>query len=666
MGYKSISVQMTPEHFDRSIKGSPKEAIKELIWNACDADAKNIEIKFELDGFSGLEYVTDIYVHDDGHGIPYESVSEFFGKYGRSQKSISDKSPGGRIYHGKLGQGRYKCLSIATFVDWKTVFTDDSGKRYKYEIRINSNSQMDIDFSEVAEPADELSTGTTVHLHGINDEKIAVINKLADNEVMIPELLTTFAPYLFAYNDITLVYNGIKLNPSNYVEHKEEQNYTFAEDGKPEQKARALFIRWKQSIYGKEYICGNSGVVYDEKDYGRLKDGKLSLYLLSDRFETMHKENTLLLGNADPAYSYFEDEARKHVKEILKQQENDDAVAEIDRLKVEGSYPYSEDPTDDVGRAEQSVFDVLAVEVNRVVPQLKSAPTQAKKLTYRLMREAINTNPSSIKTILTEVFNLTEEQQNDLAELLTHTHLPEIIDVAKTVSDRLTFIYLLDQMVYNDSVGKPIKERTQFHRLLLKELWVFGEKYALLTSDQSLKNLLQAHISCLGRNELIPDIPPEATEDLTRIPDICLYNQVCNGYEQYEHLVVELKRPTLTLTKKEIDQIEDYALTVANNPMFDKATTKWKFILLGQDFDPYVISRLQNRTQGGGNLYNSDDGRIEISVLKWSSVIQDNKFKYEFLRKKLNYTLSDNPDFAMDYLMEKHAELFPKKQEETK
>lgn len=666
MGFKSMGVQMTPEHFDRSIKGTPKEAIKELIWNACDADAKNIEVKFEYGGIKGAEEITDIFVYDDGHGIPYESISEYFGKYGLSKKSVSDKSPGGRKYHGKLGQGRYKCLSAAKFVDWKTIFIAANGKKYQYEIKINSISQMDISFSEAAEPVTADSCGTTVHLYGIQDEKVNSVSKLADNETMIPELLTTFAPYLLAYSDISLKYNGVKLDPTYYIEHREEQNYTFAEEGKPEQKARALFIRWKQSIYGKEYICGNSGVVYDEKDYGRLKDGKLSLYLLSDRFEAMHRENTLLMGNADPAYSYFEDEARKYIKEILKQQENDDAVAEISRLKVEGSYPYSEDPVDDIGRAEQSVFDVLAVEVNRVVPQLRSAHPQAKKLTYRLMREAINTNPSSIKTILTEVFNLTEEQQNNLAELLTHTHLPEIIDVAKTVSDRLTFIYLLDQMVYNDSVGKPIKERTQFHRLLLKELWVFGEKYALLTSDQSLKNLLQAHISCLGRSELIPDIPPEATEDLTRIPDICLYNQICNGYEQYEHLVVELKRPTMTLTKKEVDQIEDYALTVANNPMFDKATTKWKFILLGQDFDPYVINRLQNRTQGGGNLYNSDDGRIEISVLKWSSVIQDNKFKYEFLRKKLNYTLSDNPDFAMDYLMEKHAELFPKKQEETK
>ena len=92
--------------------------------------------------------------------------------------------------------------------------------------------------------------------------------------------------------------------------------------------------------------------------------------------------------------------------------------------------------------------------------------------------------------------------------------------------------------------------------------------------------------------------------------------------------------------------------------MFDKASTKWHFILLGQDFDSYVDMKLKNRTDGVGNLYNSEDGSVAISVLKWSSIIQDNKFKYEFLRNKLNYQLSSDPDFAMDYLLTKHAELF--------
>ena len=58
-------------------------------------------------------------------------------------------------------------------------------------------------------------------------------------------------------------------------------------------------------------------------------------------------------------------------------------------------------------------------------------------------------------------------------------------------------------------------------------------------------------------------------------------------------------------------------------------------------------------------------GNISISVLKWSKVIQDNKLKYEFLRGKLNHEISDDPDFAMDYLMKKHCELFSKNKQEA-
>ena len=660
MGYKTIGIQITPEHFDRSIKGSPREAIKELIWNACDADAKNIEVSFSLGGLTGEE-VTDVFVKDDGHGIPYDMVSDYFGKYGSSQKSIADKSPGGRVYHGKLGQGRYKCLAVSNSVEWETVYSDENGNLSQYEIRISNNARMNVDLSDAVKSSDGECSGTTVHLYGIIDDRINSINKLTDNTVMIPDLLTTFAPYLLAYSDISLTYNGVRIDPSSFIESQSEKAFSFEDEGKPVVNARALIIRWKESLEGKEYICGNSGVVYDEVKYAPLQRGNLSLYLLSEHFEVMHKENTLALGLADPAYAHFDTEAKKCVDALLHQMDSEDAIAEIVRLKSEGTYPYSDDPVDEIGKAEQSMFDMLAVEVNRVVPQLKKAPTSAKKLTYRLMREAINTNPSSIKTILAEVFNLTTEQQDNLAELLTHTHLPEIIDVAKTVSDRLTFIYLLEQLVYNDSIGKPIKERTQFHRLLLRELWIFGEKYTLGTSDQSLRNLLKAHITKLGREELIPDIPPEAVEDLTRIPDICLFEQVCHGYESYEHLVIELKRPTLTLTMKEVDQIRDYALSVAKNDLFDKATTKWHFMLLGQSFNDDVTEALKNNVVGDGNYYNA--GNISISVHKWSKVIQDNKLKYEFLKGKLNHELSDDPDFAMDYLMTKHADLFPKTQE---
>lgn len=658
MGFKSINVELTQEHFERDIKGSPKEAVKELIWNSCDADAKNIEVSFVFDRAFGEEMLTDIYVKDDGHGIVYDKAEEYFGKYGRSQKTDAYKSPNGRVYHGKLGQGRYKSLVIGSFVDWETVFKLDDNELYTYQIQIDANSRMGIRISDSVEKVTGRDTGTIVHIHGIPQEQMYTVNKLSNNTTIIPELLSTFAPYLLAYSDVNIKYNEVVIDPTQQIKTQEEKELSYKEEGKPEIKARVVAIQWKQTQNSKLYICGSSGVVYAEEEYTPLKKAAISVYLMGDHFENMHRVNMLDFGLADPAYAYFLDEAKKFAKELAQEQESANAADEILRLKEDGLYPYEGEPEDEVTKAERSVFDVFAVQINRAVPQLKSSHRETKKLTYRLMKEAIKTNPSSIKTILSEVFNLTQKQQDDLAELLTHTHLPEIIDVAKTVGDRLTFIYLLEQMVYNDSVGKPIKERSQFHKILLKELWVFGEKYTLGTSDQSLRNLLNEHIKCLGREDMIPEIPPEATEDLTRIPDICLFQQICPGFEKYEHLVIELKRPALKLTKKELDQIEDYALTVSANPMFDKASTRWHFVLLGQDFDEYVENRLKNRTDGEGNLYNSEDGSISISVLKWSSVIQENKFKYEFLRKKLNYQLSSDPNFAMDYLLTKHAELF--------
>lgn len=91
MAYKSMNIEITQEHFERSIKGSPREAIKELIWNSCDADAKNIDVSFSYDGVEGNEMVSDIFVKDDGHGIAFESIEEYFGNSGALKKPMRIK-----------------------------------------------------------------------------------------------------------------------------------------------------------------------------------------------------------------------------------------------------------------------------------------------------------------------------------------------------------------------------------------------------------------------------------------------------------------------------------------------------------------------------------------------------------------------------------------------
>ena len=238
MAYKSICVEITQEHFERSIKGSPREAIKELIWNACDADAQSSAVTFGYAGLPGAETVSDIYVKDDGHGIPVDCIEEYFGKYGLSRKSVAEKSPAGRIYHGKLGQGRYKAMAAGNFVDWLSVFKDEDGNLYSSEVHINAGSRMDIHYSETAGKTDAKHTGTIVHIHGIADDKIGAISKIADPMEFMPDLLTTFAPYLLAYTDITIKYDGATIDPVRQIKKQDEKELVFVEEGKVPVKAR--------------------------------------------------------------------------------------------------------------------------------------------------------------------------------------------------------------------------------------------------------------------------------------------------------------------------------------------------------------------------------------------------------------------------------------------
>ena len=256
MAYKSICVEITQEHFERSIKGSPREAIKELIWNACDADAQSIEVTFGYAGLPGAETVSDIYVKDDGHGIPVDCIEEYFGKYGLSRKSVAEKSPAGRIYHGKLGQGRYKAMAAGNFVDWLSVFKDEDGNLYSSEVHINAGSRMDIHYSETAGKTDAKHTGTIVHIHGIADDKIGAISKIADPMEFMPDLLTTFAPYLLAYTDITIKYDGATIDPVRQIKKQDEKELVFVEEGKVPVKARVNAMAWDTP---KIAACPDSG-----------------------------------------------------------------------------------------------------------------------------------------------------------------------------------------------------------------------------------------------------------------------------------------------------------------------------------------------------------------------------------------------------------------------
>jgi hypothetical protein len=68
------------------------------------------------------------------------------------------------------------------------------------------------------------------------------------------------------------------------------------------------------------------------------------------------------------------------------------------------------------------------------------------------------------------------QERKELAALLQETTLSAIITAAKTVVDRLKFIAALESIVFDPETKGRLKERSQLHKILAENTWIFGEE----------------------------------------------------------------------------------------------------------------------------------------------------------------------------------------------
>lgn len=225
--------------------------------------------------------------------------------------------------------------------------------------------------------------------------------------------------------------------------------------------------------------------------------------------------------------------------------------------------------------------------------------------------------------------------------------------------DRLDFVASLDTLLFGD-FKKTLLERRHLHRILADELWIFGEQYTLGIDDESLAKALKKHIHILERDDLAPQSLDNVTDldGKQGILDLMLYRQIPEVQpNHFEHLVVELKRPSCVLGQSEIGQIEKYAFSVGGDERFDRTRTRWTFILLGNEFDSFVDQRCRAYGRHYGHIHASDDGAINIFVKRWSTVISEAKWRYHFFKDKLEMEVTTAD--GLRYLQSRHGTRLP-------
>jgi hypothetical protein len=599
----------------------PIIGIEELVWNALDADATRVEVILRRGLLDGLDAIL---VHDNGHGMAPDEKEKSFGVLGGSAKRLRSRSPGGRILHGREGKGRFRAFGLGTRVNWTSRFKQ-KGVVSEWSIEANATNLCAFAFNDPVVEKAGASTGTTVTVTNV-DASLGVLS--SDNARL--DLLTRLALYLRAYPKAVVHYDGDRVS------------------------AKLTVIEWLPDMDRKLYLCTSEGMTRKEATAEvRAKDFNFTAYLSSAVFDEMDAA-AVEVAEMNPLVVRLIDGARSQLREHFIRRKKERLEEVIAAWKAEGVYPYSELPRSPVAKAEREVFEICAISVHQRLPGWATGEMENRKLTLLLLRQALETSPSGLQTILREVLNLPKYQQEDLADLLQKTKLESIIKATKIVSDRLSFLSALERLLFDKEYKNRLLERSQLQRMLVDELWVFGEQYMLGLDDQSLKTLLENHAKILER-KVLADVVKDINGD-EAIPDLMLWRRYADrSVGRYEHLVVELKRPKKSLGQAELSQIENYALTVAADERFDKANTKWTFVLLGDDLTPFALEKCEQENRPFGLILQKP--HVEVWVKKWATIIQECKWRHEFYRKELDLEIQGSD--ATAYLEKKHAQYIP-------
>jgi len=130
MNDNSWEIDVKDDHLEEITKASGGNAIEELIWNALDADATQIDVCYNESMVGG--YISVI-ITDNGHGLKYEEVRNKLWNLGGSTKKNTLKTNQGRLYHGKHGKGRFKAFSLGDRITFSTCYLREH-ERYSYDV----------------------------------------------------------------------------------------------------------------------------------------------------------------------------------------------------------------------------------------------------------------------------------------------------------------------------------------------------------------------------------------------------------------------------------------------------------------------------------------------------------------------------------------------------
>jgi len=625
------------------------QAFCELVNNSIQANSKNISIDIVyINSASNSSPIERIIMRDDGYGVPYNEFDERILEIGTTVKNRGQ------------GIGRFGALQIGELMHIETVGYDDKKKKFsKTKFSLDSTDLKDAQLEDTVFKVDfEYFTGKKKPYYQVviekpyhsRAEKIAKRNKISPHfeKENINQSIFENYPYQIFDEKVKFKINGTILKREDFVIGKpSKRTVDYVNKSGDKHKINFYFYNIKSTINKVKvfFQTDNAGLKSVAHEYTYSSDwytpdlGTWFIYLDSPFL------NSDLFRNLD--LETLGEEEIKKLKITVKETINDFFKAKNKRfekfiynLESDKYYPYKEE------KPHSSSQEILFKKVAYLMEdehKLIQKDERVRNFLYPLLDKAIENG--NIEYIFSEVLKLSDESVEKFKLLLDKTDLEDVVHFASVVADKLEFLDFLHELNYGE-IAKYVKERRQLHKIVEDQLWLFGENYngtPNLWSDKKIGKILkEIRVNHFNYEPTVEDknlIDLSPQEGLNDITDLFFFNEKITDNDEREIMIVELKAPKCAISEKEIRQINRYAFTLEQDSSLPAIKVKYKLILIGSKLTKYAKSQVKSRRESFPDhpfLFDiKTEKNIEVYVMEWSELIEQNKRKLGYLSSKL-------------------------------
>lgn len=631
-----------------------RKAISEYIWNGFDAEASVIDIYFNANEVGTL---SDFFISDNGKGISFKNLDETFGYFLDSNKTKSFDS--NRFVKGKKGKGRFSFQQFCNKANWNTIYFDNENQKIlNYNIEIVSTNLDDYKTSDTI--ITNGNTGTTVRFESFTN----LTGDLLDSSEFTSFLESEFGWFLYLNKNrnFAINVNKVPIDYNNVIE-KNEENQIEIEGNIFE----ISFILWKNKINERYYYYFLDRQLYEKgrehtKFNNKTEDFCHSVYVISDYFDRFSRtENDgVSLGfeknQSDLVYKKLliflnrlvSDEEKSFVR-------NKKAEKLIDDYRKNGIFPkFRNNEYDNLRKHDLEIVVKELYCINPKIFQNLRIPQQ-KTIVGFLNLLLDSEQRENILQILENIVEISDDEREELARVLSKTKINNITALVKLLEKRKNTINTIQRLVFD--LEKFTNERDHIQVLVENNYWLFGEQYHLVSADDNFEKTLNNYLYFLEQEEQLKfnngeeDVETsqknkndrkkeilESKEKLKR-PDIfiCRKNAVSGFLDEEENIIVELKRPSVILTKTQYDQIENYIRFIVKEPQFNSDLRKWKLILIGKEVDDYIKDQYESHKNKGKRFLIQAVKNYEIYAYTWDDIVKIFDHRHQFLLDKIGY-----------------------------